>query len=175
MELIDALGARSWPVLDVVLVVGLLCSVLLGAWRGLTAELLALAGWGVAYVSAQVLGPELGRHLPVAEPGDRLNVLAGLVVAFFVGWVAWALVAWVITRWVRASVLSGPDRLMGAGFGLVRGVLVALVLVTLLSMTGIVSWQPWQASHGVAVLQGVLRGLRPVLPEQVVKFLPEQA
>jgi membrane protein required for colicin V production len=172
---VDFAGIGPVATLDLVLLVGLLLSVVLGAWRGLTAELLALAGWGVAYLCAQAFGPEVGRHLPIEAPGDRLNVMAGLVVAFLLGWVAWALVAWLITRLVRASVLSGADRLLGAGFGFVRGLLVALVLVTLLSMTAIVQWPSWQASHGVAMLQGVLHALRPVLPAQVVKFLPEQA
>jgi len=41
-------------------------------------------------------------------------------------------------------------------------------------MTPVARWEPWRSSRGVAYLQALLAGLRPVLPEQVVKFLPEQ-
>jgi membrane protein required for colicin V production len=84
------------------------------------------------------------------------------------------LLAWAVTQMVKASGLGGTDRLLGAVFGLLRGVVVALAVVTLVSMTPLAQWGPWQASRGVGLLQIFLEGLRPVLPEQVVKFLPEQ-
>jgi membrane protein required for colicin V production len=49
-----------------------------------------------------------------------------------------------------------------------------LAVVTLVSMTPVAKWEPWKASRGVAWLQVLLKGLRPVLPEQVIEFLPAQ-
>ncbi|MBC7702312.1 MAG: CvpA family protein [Massilia sp.] len=159
---------------DVALALGLFLSIIVGAWRGLVTEVLALLGWAVAYFAAQWYGPEGAKLIPVGEPGSRLNLISGMLVVFVLAWLVWALISWAVAQMIKASVLSGPDRLLGAGFGLVRGVVVALVVCTVVSMTPVARWEPWQASRGVAGLQILLTGLRPVLPEQVVKFLPEQ-
>ncbi|HEX5355441.1 MAG TPA: CvpA family protein [Aquabacterium sp.] len=167
-------AAYAWTLPDLVLLVGLGLSMVVGAWRGLVTEMLSLAGWGVSYFLAQWFGAEMGSLLPIGQPGQRLNVLAGMIVVFVLAWLGWALISWAITQVVRASALSAPDRVLGAGFGLMRGVVVALVVVTLVGMTPVAKWPSWQASRGVAWMQVMLKGLRPVLPEQVIKFLPEQ-
>jgi membrane protein required for colicin V production len=174
MDGVTEAGSYAWTLVDLALAVGLGLSVIVGAWRGFVTEVMSLAGWGVAYFAAHWLGPAGATMVPVGEPGSRLNMLAGMVVVFALAWLAWALISWAVSQMVRATVLSGPDRLLGAGFGLMRGVVVALVLVTLVSMTPLATWQPWQASRGVAWLEVVLQGLRPILPAQVVKFLPER-
>ncbi|MDI1260165.1 CvpA family protein [Aquabacterium sp.] len=164
----------AWTLVDVVLALGLALSVIVGAWRGLVTEVLALLGWAVAYFAAQWYGPEGAKFMPVGEPGSRLNLISGMLVVFVLAWLGWALISWAVAQMIKASVLSGPDRVLGAGFGLLRGVLVALIVCTVVSMTPVTHWVPWQASRGVAGLQILLTGLRPVLPEQVVKFLPGQ-
>ncbi len=174
MEGVSETGAYAWTLPDLLLLVGLGLSVVVGAWRGLVKETLSLAGWGVSYFSAQWFGAGMGANLPVGQPGERLNVLAGMIVVFVLAWLGWALISWAITQVVRASPLSAPDRVLGAGFGLMRGVVVALAVVTLVGMTPVAKWPSWQASRGVAWMQVLLKGLRPVLPEQVIQFLPEQ-
>lgn len=174
MDGVTASGGYAWTLPDLLLLLGLGLSVIVGAWRGLVTELLSLAGWGVSYFSAQWFGAGVGANLPVGEPGQRLNVLAGMIVVFVLAWLVWALLSWALTQVVRASPLSAPDRVLGAVFGLMRGLVVALAVVTLVGMTPMSHWPSWQTSRGIALMQVVLKGLRPVLPEQVVKFLPER-
>lgn len=168
------MAESAWTLVDVVLALGLLLSVVVGAWRGLLTEVLSLLGWAVAYFAAQWFGPWGATLIPVGTPGSQVNLISGMLVVFVVAWLVWALISWALAQMMKASVLSGPDRVLGAGFGLMRGVLVALVIVTLVNMTPVARWEPWRSSRGVACLQALLAGLRPVLPEQVVKFLPEQ-
>ncbi len=169
-----AAPAQTASFIDLVLGLGLLVSVALGAWRGLLTEMLALAGWGVSYFSAQWMGPSTGSHLPIGEPGTRLNLLAGMLVAFVLTWLLWTLAAWLLRQIVQASGLGGTDRLLGGVFGLMRGLFVILVIVTLVSMTPLREWGAWQASRGVNWTLGLLHGLGPMLPDQVVQFLPKQ-
>ena len=161
-----------WTWLDIVLLAGLLGSVLLGAWRGLLTELLALMGWVVACLSARFLGADVARHVPVGEAGSQLNLVSGMVVAFVLAWLAWAILSWGISQLIQASGLGGSDRLLGAIFGLVRGLLAALAIYVLVSMTPAAQADSWRASRGVAWLGTVLQGLRPILPSEVVQFLP---
>lgn len=164
--------AQAWTWLDMVLLGGLLGSVLLGAWRGLVTELLALMGWVVAWLAARFLGADVARYVPLGVTGDQLNLLSGMVLAFVGAWLAWALVSWGISQLVQASGLGGSDRLLGAVFGLMRGLLAALAIYVLVSMTPVAQAESWRVSRGVAWLGTVLQGLRPILPPEVVQFLP---
>lgn len=166
---------QSLSLVDLLLILGLLVSVIVGCWRGLVVEVLALMGWVAAYLAARWWGADLAPMVPVGESGSQMNLMAGMAVMFVLAWIVWALMAWLIAQLVRGSVLSGADRLLGSVFGLARGVFVALLVCAIVTMTPLAQWEPWRASHGVAVLQDVLAGLRPVLPEQVNKFLPEQS
>jgi membrane protein required for colicin V production len=76
---------------------------------------------------------------------------------------------------IKESGLGGADRFFGGVFGLLRGGLVALVIVTIVRATPLAQWEPWLASTGVQWLGVLFEGLRPVLPEQVVEFLPAQS
>jgi membrane protein required for colicin V production len=169
---IAPVATSAWSIVDMALALGLFLSVLVGAWRGLVTEMLSLFGWGVAYFAAQWWGPRAGASVPVGEVGSRVNVLAGMMVVFISAWIAWAVVSWALRQIVKASGLSGTDRLLGAVFGLIRGVLVALVVFTLVSMTPMTQWAPWHDAKAVPWLGVVLDGLRPMLPDDVVKYLP---
>lgn len=165
-------AGQTWSIVDLALMVGLLLSMLVGLWRGLVKEVLSLIGWVVAYFMAQWFGAQAGASLPVGEVGSRVNVLAGMMVVFLATWLGWAVLSWAICQIVQAAGLSGADRVLGAGFGLLRGGVVALVLFSLASMTPIVEWEAWRASRGVPWLHMGLDMSRPLLPPEVVKFLP---
>lgn len=168
-------ATAAWSIVDLALAMGLLLSMLVGLWRGLLTEVLSLLGWVVAYFAAQWWGPGVGRTLPVDEPGSRLNALAGMMAVFLAAWLAWALMSWALRQIVSASGLGGTDRLLGGVFGLARGLLVALVLYTLISMTPMTDWAPWKASRAAPWLASMMDLLRPILPGEVVKYLPASA
>jgi membrane protein required for colicin V production len=159
----------GWVDIALALLVGI--SVIVGLWRGLTREVFSLVGWVVAYVAAQALGPMVATHLRIGTPGSALNVGAAFVLVFLVALVVWSLVTWLISRLVQASVLNAVDRTLGAVFGLARGVLIALVIVTIVSLTPWATSPAWRASHGVGSLQYVLSGLKPLLPADLTQHL----
>lgn len=165
----------SWSIVDLAIALGLLLSTVVGMWRGLVREVMSLVGWLVAYMVAQTHGAMVGLQLPVSEPGSPLNVLAGMVVVFIGVWLAWALLTWAVRQVLVASGLDGTDRLLGATFGLLRGLLVALLLVLGVSMTPVQQWEPWQASHAVPWLHVMLMQLRPWLPHDVLQYMPAAA
>lgn len=162
-----ALSGIDWALLAV-----LVLSVVVGLWRGLVFELMSLAGWVVAWVGAQFLARDLGRWLPVGEPGSAPNILAAFVIAFVAILVVWALLARLLRLLVHATPLSLPDRLLGAGFGLLRGGVLLLALATVLALTPAARWLPWQQSEGARWLGVVLHGIKPLLPEAMAQHLP---
>ncbi len=150
----------------------LLLSLGLGLWRGFVLEALSLVGWVVAYFAAQWLAPQWAPHLPLGEPGSSLNYAAAFAVAFMAVLIGWGLASRVLRLLVNATPLRGADRVLGAAFGLLRGVLLLMVLATLVAQTPAAESEPWSRSQGVQWLAVAIQGLKPLLPPDIAQFLP---
>jgi membrane protein required for colicin V production len=150
----------------------LVLSLVLGLWRGFVLEVLALVGWVVAYFAAQGLTPTWARHVPVGEPGSSLNHAATFAIAFIAVLVAWGLASRVLRMLINATPLRGADRVLGAAFGLVRGVLLLMALATVLALTPAATSPEWHRSQGAQWLAVALQGLKPLLPPDIAHFLP---
>jgi membrane protein required for colicin V production len=150
----------------------LLLSLVLGLWRGFVLEVLALAGWVVAYFAAQWLTPTWSRHVPAGEPGSSLNHAATFAIAFIAVLVAWGLASRVLRMLINATPLRGADRVLGAAFGLARGVLLLMALATVVALTPAATSPEWHRSQGVQWLAVALQGIKPLLPPDIAHFLP---
>ena len=160
----------SW--VDLSLLGVLLLSLLIGLWRGFVLEVLALVGWGVAYFAAQWLAPTWAARVPLGEPGSSLNFAATFAIAFIVVLVAWGLASRVLRMLIDATPLRGADRVLGAAFGLLRGVLLLLALATVVALTPAATRPEWHRSQGVQWLAVALQGIKPLLPPDIAHFLP---
>ena len=166
----NSLAALGW--VDLTLLAVLALSVVVGLWRGLVFELMSLAGWLVAYVAAQVWSPQVAVALPVGEPGSALQQGAAFALTFLGVLIAWMVLARLLRLMVHATPLTLIDRMLGAGFGLLRGAVLLLAVSTVVAFTPAVRSQPWQDSVGAAWLGAALQGLKPVLPDDVARHLP---
>jgi len=167
---VNSLAALGW--VDLTLLAVLALSVVVGLWRGLVFELMSLAGWLVAYVAAQVWSPQVAVALPVGEPGSALQQGAGFALTFLGVLIAWMVLARLLRLMVHATPLTLIDRMLGAGFGLLRGAVLLLAVSTVVAFTPAARSQPWQDSVGAAWLGAALQGLKPVLPDDVARHLP---
>jgi membrane protein required for colicin V production len=163
----DTLGWVDLSLLGV-----LLLSLVLGLWRGFVLEVLALLGWVVAYLAAQWLAPMWAPHVPFGEPGSSLNHAVAFAVAFVVVLVGWGLASRMLRMLINATPLRGADRVLGAAFGLLRGVLLLLALATVVALTPAATAPQWHRSQGVQWLAVALQGLKPLLPPDIAHFLP---
>ena len=146
---------------DIGIVLFLILSVGIGLARGVVFELMSLAGWFAAYFGGRFLTPSFLGLLPVGDAGTGLNYAATFACVFLVALIVWSIVARLVRALIRATPLSAVDRVLGAGFGLVRGLVVLLVVATLV---GISPWShslAWQRSQGAAWLDAMLVALRP--------------
>jgi membrane protein required for colicin V production len=115
---------------DYLFAIILLTSGVLGAVRGFIREAISLLTWlvglWVAWHYAHLVDPWLGGAL--AEPGVRewAGRAAVLLVVLLVGAAIGGITAYFLHR---ASGLAATDRLLGALFGLLRGVVVIGLLV----------------------------------------------
>ena len=162
-----ALAWVDWALLAV-----LVLSLLVGLWRGLVFEVLSLVGWIVAYIASQWFAPTLATHVPIGVPGGALNHGAAFVAIFLLALVLWTLAARLLRALIHATPLSLIDRVLGGGFGLLRGAVLLLAVATVVALTPAQRSPAWQHSQGAAWLVAVLQGLKPVLPDSLAQHLP---
>lgn len=133
-ELQSHLGTatQGFNYVDWVIVVVIAISTLFGLWRGLAREVMSLLGWIGAFVLANLLARTLAEatsHL-VSDPAARY-LLSWIFV--FVGVLAVSgVVTSLVSRQLKQPGLDIGNRILGAGFGLLRGLVVVMVLVWLL-------------------------------------------
>lgn len=154
----------GWVWIDVAMALVLGLSLLAGVLRGLVSEVMALAGWFAAWLLAQAWGLDVAVALHVGEPGSPVARLAGLVITFMAVLLVWRLLTWLLRQVIQASPLAPLDRLLGAGFGLLRGVLVLWALAMMLSLTPLARQDAWQVSSGIGWIAKVHGWLAPWLP-----------
>jgi membrane protein required for colicin V production len=155
----------AWAPLDWAMLLVLAISVLVGLWRGLVFELLSLAGWLVAWFVAQRWGAALTDSLPLGAPGSASRAGISFAVVFIATLIVWSLLARLVRMLIAATPLQLFDRVLGAGFGLLRGVLILLVAATLVALTPISKAPWWKASRGALWLGHAVEVLRPMWPD----------
>ncbi len=166
----DLLSTLGW--VDLALLGVLALSLLVGLVRGFVFECLSLAGWVVAWFGAQWLAPQLAPQLPLGASGSALNHAAAFLLSFVGVMIVWSLLSRLVRALLHATPLSLPDRLLGAGFGLVRGGVLLLAVATMVAFTPAAQSQAWRASTGARWLGQVLQALRPLLPDTATRLLP---
>ena len=167
MEVLRALAWVDWALLAV-----LTLSVVIGLVRGFVFECLSLAGWVVAWFAAQWGAPWVAARLPVSDPASALSHGAAFLLAFVAALVVWALLSRLVRMLIHATPLSIPDRLLGAGFGVLRGGVLLLALCTVVLLTPAAQSVAWRASHGGPWLAQGLSWLKPLLPPSAARLLP---
>jgi membrane protein required for colicin V production len=150
---------------DYVIIAAILISALIGAARGLLREGIALITWVVALILAwhfsDLVEPHLGGVLSATGVKPwvaRLVVLGGVLL---VG----ALIGSVVSQFVRLSIFSGMDRLMGFAFGALRGLLLFGIFVMLGQLLRLDQDHWWRESHLIPVGESIANGVRFLVGE----------
>ena len=157
--------------IDIVLLAIVALSSVVGLWRGFVVEVMSLVAWVAAFWLAFSFGDEAAGLFAayVSTPSARL--LLGYALLFIGALVVGGLATWLIGKLVRSTGLSGTDRMLGLGFGLLRGAALACVLVLVMGFTPMPQDPWWQESR---VLPGFQRGaewMRTWLPEAVARHI----
>lgn len=162
----------EWPSLgwiDIAMLAVVALSALAGAVRGLTFEILSLLGWVAAWFAGLWLGPVLAPRLPIGMPGSPLNGIAAFACAFLIVLILSGLAARAVSALVGKTSLRPLDRLLGAVFGVLRGLLVLLAVAIVVSYTPAASTAAWRESHGAVWLNAILRELVPLVSPDAIE------
>ena len=159
------------PVLDWIFASVLVLSMLLGAWRGFVYEVISLAAWVAAFVAARWLGPDLAQHLPMQGASEMLRHAAGFLIVFVGSLMLGALLAVMAKKLLTKVGLQPVDRLLGAFFGMTRGLLLLLLATAVVQLSPVKDSEVWQQSAGAHLASGLLRYLKAALPHELETYL----
>src|SRR5512135_2302915 len=155
--------------LDYALVGVFAVSLVLGMWRGLVREVVAILGWVIAFLAANLLAGPLGPAMPQAIPSAELRVAAAFVAVFALSLIVTSLVGLLLSNVVRAAGLGGLDRLLGAGFGVLRALLIALAAALLAGLTSAPRQAWWRDSASGPLLALAAAAVKPYLPQTLAE------
>ena len=135
-----------------------------GMWRGLVHEVMSLAGWVIAFLTANLFAAPVADIMPEAIRRPELRMLIAFVLVFLCALVVTTLGAALLARIIKAVGLGGLDRLLGALFGLLRGLLIILAFGLAAGLTSVPKKPYWTESASGASLAQAARALKPWLP-----------
>ncbi len=114
---------------DVIIILVLLSSTIIGLLRGFVREAASLVFWIVAIWAAWKFGPIVVPHLGglLADPkvAPWVGRLCVLVIVLLIGWIVGMLLGY----FTRSLGLGAMDRVLGLLFGMVRGALLVGLLI----------------------------------------------
>lgn len=157
--------------IDIALLAILAVSTIVGLWRGFVVEVMSLVVWGAAFWLAFVFGDDVAALFEGTVQAASARLFLGYAALFVSALLVGGLATWLIGKLVKSTGLSGTDRVLGLGFGLLRGVALACVLVLLLGFTPMPQDDWWKESR---LLPGFQRGaewLRTWLPAAVSQHI----
>lgn len=160
---------------DIALVGVLLVSVLVGAVRGFVFEAMSLGAWLVAYLVAPLLAPWVIDWLPARATESGWQHLAALVLAFVLVLMLCSVVARLVRALLHATPLQIVDRVLGSGFGLLRGGLLCLLAAVLIGLTPFKKHPQWKDSLLRPWLAAALEVLAPLLPQDLHRLVEQPA
>lgn len=142
-------------------------SVLVGLWRGAVYEVLSILGWPLAFVVSSYAAPKLAVLLPVSSAQTR-SALA-YVGVFVVVLLLWSLLSWMFSKLAMAVGLGLIDGMLGALFGVLRGVLVIIALVWLAAMTHLPEQRFWRDAKYSSTAETMALKAKLWLPDDIAQ------
>jgi membrane protein required for colicin V production len=150
---------------DYLVILAIVLSSVIGAMRGFLREAVALGTWLVALFFAwhfsDLIEPHLGGLMSdsTVRPWAARVILVALVLLLGAG------IGATLGHFVRLSIFSGMDRLLGVLFGLLRGFVLLGVFVILGQLLRLQGEHWWRNSLLIPYGESIANGLRSLVGE----------
>lgn len=126
MDLTDSFTGFDWVIVSLVGLLGIV-----GLLRGFTQEALSLAGWILAIVIVRLFHKDATIWLAPNVGGEAAAAIIGFLVLFFGTVIVARLIAGAAGGFAKRSLLGPMDRVLGLGFGALKGVILGSALFLL--------------------------------------------
>lgn len=153
----------------VLTIIGL--SIILSVMRGFFREALAILGWIAAFVVAKTYANQLVPMMPMDIPTESLRILAAFLMLFFATLLVASLLAIALSSIFKKLGMGWLNRLLGAFFGLARGVLIVCIVVFLAGLTDLPNDARWRNAMFSAPLEALVISMLPWVPISIAKHV----
>lgn len=153
----------------VLAIIGL--SIILSVMRGFFREALAILGWIAAFVVAKTYVNQILPMMPENIPTESLRILAAFLVLFLATLLVSSLLAIALSAIFKKIGLGWLNRLLGAVFGLARGMLIVCIVVFLAGLTDLPNDARWRNAMFSAPIEALVISLLPWLPISIAKHV----
>jgi membrane protein required for colicin V production len=120
--------------LDIIVIVIVGVAAVGGFMRGLVQEVLSLASWVFAALAVHFLHPALTPAISNFLNSDRITPVFAFVLLLLIPYAAMKLIAGNISEASDGAILGPVDRVLGFGFGAVKGALIAVFAFSVLAL-----------------------------------------
>jgi len=154
---------------DYIIIAIVAVSIILGVWRGVVGEIIALVAWGLAFLAARWWGEEVANILVTVIAHPVLRLVAAWALIFIAVLILMALLRMSVSGLLKAIGLSPINRLLGMVFGAVRGLAIVMLLVAVGGMTMLPKEKWWVEAYLSAPLETAVLASEPWLPPEVAQ------
>ena len=131
---------------DIVILIITVLSSAFGLWRGLIKEVLSLLTWIAALLVSRVYSEPLASWMTGMIENDGIRYVSAFAILFFIVMMFGTFLNSLMSKLLSVTGLKLTDRLLGAGFGVARGVIIVLVIMFIASMF-VSETELWQQSQ----------------------------
>ncbi|MBV6389134.1 MAG: Colicin V production protein [Nitrosomonas europaea] len=148
------------------IVIGIISfSALLSITRGLVHEIVSLLAWIIAFFAASRYSVNVAPLLAGMIENESIRMLVAFSATFFIVLLITMLASKLLSALVRGVGLGLIDRMLGALFGMIRGLVIVLFLITAAGFTPLPQQPFWK--------QAVLSEPLEVMTADIIPWLPQ--
>ena len=131
---------------DIVILIITVLSSVFGLWRGLIKEVLSLLTWIAALLVSRVYSEPLAGLMTGMIENDGIRYVSAFAILFVIVMMLGTFLNFLMSKLLSVTGLKLADRLLGAVFGVARGVIIVLVILFVTSVF-VSETELWQKSQ----------------------------
>ncbi|MDH3689629.1 MAG: CvpA family protein [Gammaproteobacteria bacterium] len=158
-------------ILDLIIVIIVSVSVLIGIFRGFIRESLSLISWIISFSVAFLFAETGSVYFEPYIGAPAIRIVATFATLFIVTLIVTSFASFLLYRLFAATGIAGTDRALGGMFGLARAAVLIAAFVLFAGLT-VMPQQPWwRQSLLVGFFEPVAMLLGELLPADIARQL----
>jgi membrane protein required for colicin V production len=154
-------------VIDYIIIGVLALSAIISVLRGFVREIMAIATWVAALWVAWHFCRELAALLDSYIKSETLRYSSAFIGLFIVTMILGGMVNFLLSQLINKTGLSSTDRVLGLGFGLLRGILVVSILIMIIYLTPLADQPVWRDSRLIPAFMPAVQWLQHFIPKDI--------